>query len=147
MDPPARYDAFDCVTFLEEVLALALAGDPISAPLYRNALRYEDGVPEYSRRHHFMMAEWIPANVDAGFVRDITSTLGETHRIEKVVERKTWSNWQGTRQFKHDLNELPVGAYGLNVLSLDAAEEAIDDFPPPHILTVFFQNCHRSKIR
>ena len=25
-DPPSRYDAFDCLTFVEEVLALTLAG-------------------------------------------------------------------------------------------------------------------------
>jgi len=133
-DPPARYDAFDCVTFLEEVLALSFAADPLSAPLFRNALRYADGVPEYSRRHHFMLAEWIPANVEAGFVQDITASLGETHRIEKVVEKKTWTNWQGTRQFKHELSQLPVGTYGLNVMSLDAAEEAIDSFPPGAII-------------
>ena len=137
LDPPARYDAFDCVTFIEEVLALSFAGDPLSASLYRNALRYEDGVPDYNRRHHFMMAQWIPANVEAGFFRDITASLGETHRIEKQVEKKTWSNWQGTRQFKHDLNDLPIGSYGLNVMSLDAAEAAVDSFPPGAlILTV-----------
>jgi hypothetical protein len=134
IDPPARYDVFDCVTFVEEVLALAFAGDPVSAPMYRNALRYADGVPEYGRRHHFMMAEWIPANIEAGFLVDITSSLGETHRIVKTVERKTWSNWQGTRQFKHSLGELPVGTYGLNVLSLDAAAAAADQFPPGAIV-------------
>ena len=42
-DPPARYDAFDCLTFLEEILSLAFAGDPVSAPYYRQALRYKDG--------------------------------------------------------------------------------------------------------
>ena len=134
VDPPARYDAFDCVTFLEEVLALSFAGDPISAPMYRNALRYADGIPQYNRRHHFMLAEWIPANIEAGFVTDITATLGETHRIEKHVERKTWQNWQGTRQFKHELSELPVGSYGLNVLSLDAAEAAVEEIPPGAII-------------
>lgn len=139
LDPPARYDAFDCVTFLEEVLSLALAGDPVTAPLYRNALRYSDGVSQYNQRHHFMMAEWIPANIDAGFLVDITSTLGETHRIVKTVERKTWSNWQGTRQFKHSLDELPTGTYGLNVMSLDAAEAAADEFPPGAIVVTVRQ--------
>ena len=81
-----------------------------------------------------MMAQWIPANIDAGFFRDITASIGETHRIEKQVEKKTWSNWQGTRQFKHDLNDLPVGTYGLNVMSLDAAEAAVDSFPAGSII-------------
>ena len=95
-DPPARYDAFDCLTFLEEIMALALAGDPVSAPFFRQAIRYKDGQVDYSKRHHFMMAQWIPENIDAGFVEDITHTLGETHRIEKEVTREIWRNWQGT---------------------------------------------------
>ena len=133
-DPPARYDAFDCLTFLEEILSLALAGDPMSAPFYRRAMRYKNGEVDYSNRHHFMMAQWIPENIASGFVEDITHTLGETHRIEKKITREIWRNWQGTYGFKLKLDELPVGQYGLNVLSLDAAEAAIDNIPAGAII-------------
>jgi len=133
-DPPARYDAFDCLTFLEEILSLAFAGDPVSAPYYRQALRYKDGEVSYSKRHHFMMAQWIPENIAAGFVEDITHTLGETHRIEKKVTREIWRNWQGTYGFTLKLEELPVGHYGLNVMSLDAAEAAIENIPAGAII-------------
>ena len=133
-DPPARYDAFDCLTFLEEILSLAFAGDPVSAPFYRQAIRYKDGQVDYSKRHHFMMAQWIPENIDAGFVEDITHTLGETHRIEKEVTREIWRNWQGTYGFTLKLDELPTGHYGLNVMSLDAAEAAIENIPAGAII-------------
>ena len=133
-DPPARYDSFDCLTFLEEVLALALAPDPIGAPAIRNALRYRNGVPTYENRHHFMLAQWIPANIEAGFFEDITHTLGETHRIEKSVTPAVWKNWAGTHGFSIAIEDLPVGRYGLNVLSLDEAEAAIDRFPPGAII-------------
>ena len=133
-DPPARYDAFDCLTFLEEILALALSGDPVSAPLIRNALRYQGGIPAYANRHHFMMAQWIPANLEAGFLEDITHTLGETHRIEKSVSQAVWKNWAGTKGFSLPLSALPTGRYGMNVLSLDAAEAAIDHIPSGAII-------------
>jgi hypothetical protein len=133
-DPPARYDAFDCVTFLEEVLALSLAGDPVGAPLIRNALRYQGGVPDYAGRHHFMLAQWIPANIEAGFFEDITHTLGETHRLQKEVTRSVWANWAGTTGFTMPIESLPVGTYGLNVLSLDAAEAAMERIPPGAII-------------
>lgn len=133
-DPPARYDTFDCLTFLEEILALAFAGDPVSAPVYRQALRYKDGEVDYTKRHHFMMAQWVPENIASGFVVDITHTLGETHRIEKTVTRQVWQNWAGTNGFQLRLDELPVGEYGLNVLSLDAAEAAIEQIPPGAII-------------
>ena len=133
-DPPARYDTFDCLTFLEEVLALALAPDPLGAPSIRNALRYRDGVVDYSQRHHFMLAQWIPLNIEAGFFEDITHTLGETHRIEKRVTPAVWKNWAGTAGFSIPLEDLPVGTYGLNVLSLDEAEKAIERIPPGAII-------------
>ena len=63
-DPPARYDAFDCLTFVEEVLALALAGDPTGAAGIRQQLRYAGGTPvTYDNRNHFMLQEWVPRNV------------------------------------------------------------------------------------
>ena len=133
-DPPARYDVFDCLTVIEEVLALAYAGDPVSAPMWRNAIRYQDGIPSYQNRHHFMLAEWIPANIAAGFFEDITHTLGETHRVEKTVTKSTWANWRGTRSFDIPIDDLPTGTYGINVLSLDAALQAADQIPPGAII-------------
>lgn len=133
-DPPARYDSFDCLTFLEEVLALALAGDPVSAPMIRRALRYHEGEVRYQSRNHFMLAQWVPRNIAAGFFVDITHTLGETHRIEKTVTPQIWQNWAGTAGFQLGLDELPTGRFGLNVLSLDAAEAAIDQIPAGAII-------------
>ena len=133
-DPPARYDAFDCLTFLEEILALAYAGDPVSVPFYRRALRYKHGEVSYNKRHHFMMAQWVPENIAAGFVQDITHTLGETHRIEKKVTQAIWLNWGATTKFTLKLDDLPVGQFGLNVLSIDAAEAAIEKIPAGSII-------------
>ena len=138
-DPPARYDTFDCLTFLEEILALAMAGDPVGAPVLRDGLRYRNGEASYANRHHFMMAQWVPENIAAGFVKDITHTLGETHRIEKEVNRQTWKNWQGSHGFELELDALPVGRFGLNVLSLDAAEAAVDRIPAGAIILTIRQ--------
>ena len=138
-DPPARYDAFDCLTFLEEILALSMAGDPVGAPVIRDALRYRDAEVGYGARHHFMMMQWVPENIAAGFVEDITHTLGETHRIEKEVTRQTWQNWKGTYGFELQLDELPVGRFGLNVLSLDAAEAAVERIPAGAIILTIRQ--------
>src|SRR5262245_55177664 len=53
-DPFARYDAFDCLTFAEEVLALTLAPDPVHAAEVRASLRYGDEPRDYVHRRHFM---------------------------------------------------------------------------------------------
>lgn len=133
-DPPARYDEFDCLTFVEEVLALALTGDPSSAPMVRQGLRYDHGLVSYSHRNHFMLEEWIPRNIAAGWVEDITASLGETHLITKQVTLATWRGWRHRRLYALSDEEFPVGRYALPVLSLDAAAQAVDRIPPGAII-------------
>jgi len=138
-DPPARYDAFDCLTFVEEVMALALAPDPVNAPRIRNALRYRNGVIDnqkvsYEDRNHFMLAEWVPRNIANGFLKDITSTLGETHLLQKELTAATWKRWKRRSLFHLSESRLPRGRFSLPVLSLSAAEDAMERIPDGAIL-------------
>ena len=129
-DPPARYDVFDCLSFVEEVLAFALAGDPTDAPAIRHSLRYGDGVPAtYENRRHFMLEEWIPANIAAGWLEDVTAQVGETHLLVKEVTPATWASWRRRRLFALPDERLPVGTFALPVLSPGAALAGIDRIP------------------
>ncbi len=129
-DPPARYDAFDCLTFVEEIMALALAPDPRSAPAIRNDLRWGHGRDRsYENRHHFMLEQWIPAAIENGYLTDITHTLGETHRVRKTVTAKTWQWWKKRELFKLPDSKLPTGDYELQVLSLAEALLVAEDIP------------------
>lgn len=130
LDPPARYDAFDCLTFVEEIMALAIAPDPRGAPAIRNALRWGQGRERtYENRHHFMLQQWIPRAIEAGYLADITHTLGETHRIRKTVTAKTWQWWKKRELFQVPDSKLPVGDYELQVLSLAEAARVAEQIP------------------
>ncbi len=130
IDPPARYDAFDCLTFVEEVLALALPADPTGASAVRRELRYaREAAPSYENRNHFMAAEWVPNNIANGYLVDITAQLGETFLLRKEVTAKTWSWWKARSLFALPDLRLPIGEYALSVLSLGAAADAIDRIP------------------
>ena len=59
LDPFVRYDGFDCLTFIEEAMALALASDLESLESIRLDLRYHDLEHTYSTRNHFMISQWI----------------------------------------------------------------------------------------
>ncbi len=129
-DPPVRYDAFDCLTFVEEVLSLALAPDPLSASAVRQQLRYAQGGPvTYENRNHFMLQEWVPRNIENGLLEDITAQLGETHLIEKTVTSRTWSQWRKRASFRLPDERLPTGTYRLQVMRLGAAAEVVDQIP------------------
>jgi len=129
-DPPARYDVYDCLTFVEEVLALGLAPDPAWAPMYRSALRFQDAEPSYERRNHFFVMDWIANNVEAGLIRDITEQLGPVEWIDKPLDAGTWANWRHRGRFALDDDQLPVGRLRLPVLSLETALEVVDRIPP-----------------
>jgi hypothetical protein len=134
-DPLARYDAFDCLTFAEEVLALAMAGDPAHAAEIRSSLRYGEGVPrDYVHRRHFMELQWIPGVVAEGWLRDTTREYGEVVTLDKEVTAATWRGWGARKNFAHRDEELPVGRMHLDVLGLDAARAAADRIRPGSVI-------------
>ncbi len=132
-DPPSRYDAFDCLTFVEEVLGLALSGDPLYAPVIRDALRYE-GAPTYDARRHFMEAQWVPAAIRNGLVEDITARVGRARVLEKTVDLDVWRGWRHRRVFKLPDALLPVGSWSMTYLDLAEAAEAASRIPPGAIV-------------
>ncbi len=134
-DPPARYDTFDCLTFVEEVLGLTLTGDPLDAPLVRDALRYKDAGPRptwrrsYNERRHFMEAEWLPDAVRNGLLTDITERVGPARRLDHLVTPSTWQNWRHTRFFHLPKELYPVGEWSMRYLDLPTAGAYVQNIP------------------
>jgi hypothetical protein len=139
-DPLVRYDAFDCLTFVEEALSLSLGRTPMAVEKIRKDLRYGDGVISYANRNHFMISQWIPNAIDKGYLKDITHTLGETHIVSKTITRRTWERWRGRRHFFFSPDQFPVGTYTMGVLSLDEAFKAIPNIPEGALIVVVRQN-------
>lgn len=133
-DPPARYDAFDCMTLIEEAMGLAISGDPISAPMIRNQLRYDlptgdSAEISYERRRHFMESQWIPAAIQNGILEDITGTLGPARWIRRKVVEEDWKTWKKRSLFRLPVAAFPTGTWALPYLSLDDAAAAIEKIP------------------
>jgi N-acetylmuramoyl-L-alanine amidase-like len=70
--PLYRTDKFDCLTYVETVLALAYGNNLSDFQHHLLALRYADGQPSFVTRNHFMSVDWIPSNTKKSYVRDIT---------------------------------------------------------------------------
>lgn len=62
---------FDCVTFMESVLALALAGSAAEFPELLREIRYVYGEVAWRKRHHYTV-DWARHNLRRGFLTDIT---------------------------------------------------------------------------
>jgi len=63
--------AFDCVTFVESVLAAALAQTPGDFVSIVREIRYHRGCVEWASRNHYM-TDWVRNNRKQGFVADKT---------------------------------------------------------------------------
>lgn len=79
-------DAFDCVTYMETVLALALARtvDEFIDKLRR--IRYAEGKIDWFHRNHYMV-DWARNNDKGGFVANVTGgpgTVQKTCRLELI---------------------------------------------------------------
>ena len=83
----ASLAGFDCVTYVESVLALARAATPREFVDNLRRIRYADGVVDWRKCNHYMTS-WIRHNRRAGIVRDRTGGPGlvEQHRRLSAVE-------------------------------------------------------------
>ncbi len=83
----ASLGGFDCVTYVESVLALARASTATGFVENLRRIRYAGGDVDWRRRNHYMTA-WIRNNQSAGIVRNRTRGAGlvERDRRLNVVE-------------------------------------------------------------
>lgn len=80
-DPLIRFDAFDCTTFVETVLA---DGDVQKL----NKIRYKDGKVHFMSRNHFIETEWLPNNSD--IVENVSAKYGKTAFRKITINRAEW---------------------------------------------------------
>jgi N-acetylmuramoyl-L-alanine amidase-like len=95
-DPLVDFTRVDCVTFLEESLALALTTGP-DGPFLANLdrIRYDRGHVDFAERNHYMVTDWIPAN--AWLVEDVTSSLapGVARVVTRTIDRAAFLRGHG----------------------------------------------------
>lgn len=74
---------FDCVTYVETVLALALARSARDVRRWLRRIRYKDGRLAWCARHHYMI-EWVRENIRQGLLTDLTRGRGTRRLIRRV---------------------------------------------------------------
>lgn len=137
-DPRFRADAFDCTTFVETTLALALAPDLARGQQLLDVIRYRGGQADFAQRNHFPMAQWIPNNMARGFLVDITQEVGgaQTVWVEKQFGLERWRRAGAKPLLALPDAVLPQGTFRLPVLPIAAAQGLAQRFPHGAILDV-----------
>ena len=80
----ASLDGFDCVTYIETVVALARASNVDDFTEWLRKIRYERGRIQWQRRNHYMTL-WIRNNVRYGIVRPVSMPAVPILRMERVL--------------------------------------------------------------
>ena len=92
-DPLYRFDTFDCTTFVETVVSLALSRDVGEFELMMDKIRYENSHVDYLKRNHFPSLQWIPNNVKNGLLKEINPLilpLPLRKMAEAVIDLPGW---------------------------------------------------------
>lgn len=135
-DPIFDLEHFDCVTFVEHAIALGWFDDLGLASQALQELRYANGTIRYGARNHLMMAQWIPHNVAAQLVSDITREVAQD-RVASATLDLDPGDFQSPegRKLALALADQPLGRFALPVVPLASMPELLARIPHATILT------------
>ena len=80
----ASLDGFDCVTYIETVVALSRASNADDFTKWLRKTRYEQGRVGWKRRNHYMTL-WIRNNVRGGIIKPVPMPAVPTLTMERVL--------------------------------------------------------------
>lgn len=94
--PLYRVDVFDCLTFVETVLALASSNNLAAFKQTINQIRYQNDATSFITRNHFTDLDWNLHNQQQGFLRDITKNIQDksnhqTYQLaQAMIDKPSW---------------------------------------------------------
>src|SRR5467141_4421280 len=80
----ASLDGFDCVTYIETVLALARASNVDDFIEWLRKIRYERGRIQWERRNHYM-TDWIRNNLRERIIKPLSMPAVPTLSRERIL--------------------------------------------------------------
>lgn len=80
----ASLGGFDCVTYIETIVALARASNVNDFTEWLRQIRYEQGRIQWERRNHYMSV-WIRNNVRKGIIRPVSMPAVPTVSRERAL--------------------------------------------------------------
>lgn len=136
-DPRVRYDAVDCLTFVEETIAMCVEPTVTALLPTLDRIRYAEDRVDYGQRNHVMEAQWLPNNVKKGFLIDVTKKYGGalTKTATKVLDDAAWASKSGAGLMLKP-EQQARGEFALDVIPADQALPVLKQVPEGTVLVV-----------
>jgi hypothetical protein len=143
---------YDCTTFVETVGALSRSstGGDLADRLIE--IRYKNAYPSYVTRNHFPEADWIPNNVKAGTLKDITKEISKKAGVqlqyaEKAIYKLEWLQAQRNVEAKRAIASELVPARATDVeipyIPLTQVMPSVQAIPQGAVLNIVRENKER----
>lgn len=138
--PLFRFDGFDCVTYVNNILAMALSHDEQSFEKKLLQINYYNAIPKYENRFHFMSLDWNLENQKNKIVQDVTQEIGENivAFAEGEIDKPNWF-------LKKAENETPARAQLLRQYAKQFKKELVR-LPYLPLQKLFDQNKNPQKL-
>jgi hypothetical protein len=123
-DPLIDLSRVDCVTFVEQSVALASAGSFARATEVLQNYRYKDGQIDFLNRNHFMLVDWVPNNP---WCNDTTSALGiETRNVTRTIRKADFFRRVKAPDLGQDIPDREVSITYIPIEQADAVARSVE---------------------
>lgn len=148
-DPLFRTDVFDCLSLVEISMALAAEGDIERALQRLNLLRYFAGHVAFGERKHLMESQWIPDNVAAGWLTEITKKVGGELAlpVQKTINSKLWAKRKQALDLELPKERVPEGVFAWHAIPLEHVNDVAASIPSGTLLFVVRQDYQSTPYR
>jgi hypothetical protein len=136
-EPQARFrlDGVDCQTYVETVLAMANARSVSQAKVLLDDIRYASLPPSFATRNHFTEAQWLPKNIEKGYLRSAVESIDARAPVsELVLEKASWTQVPFLKRLT--TASIPEGTFGVRYLPLAEARAHASSIAPGSVILV-----------
>ncbi len=143
-------EGFDCVTYMETVLALARARNVEEFVEAVRAMRYERGIIEWFHRNHYMI-DWAEKNEKRGLIKNITAGPEAVKKSRKLTVVKGLPEKSAAFECipKRRINRISNGIETGDMILFVSAKKNLDVFHTGFIVKrdgeLFLRHATRSK--
>lgn len=147
VNPLLDFTRVDCLTYVEQVMALAFSDhyDEVLSQLLK--FRYREGKPKFKNRYYTMVKGWILAHIKAGRLEDVTrSTVSDDVIRTEETSLRPRSYWerQHRNRFKMLGKWAPRGTARIDYIPISHVVEEWTDFPVPALMHIVSEMKHAS---
>ncbi len=122
-DPLIDLSRADCVTFVEQSVALASASSLSEATELLQRYRYKDGQIDFQYRNHFMLVDWTPNNP---WCLESTGKLGiETKTVTRTISKSAFFRRVKAPELGQDIPDREVTVTYIPIEQAEALAKAI----------------------